>query len=37
MANYKRRVHKLFEIAKIKIDSVVSDLFDVIGRNLISL
>ncbi len=37
MADYKRRVHKLFETANIKIDSVVSDLFGVTGRNLISL
>jgi len=36
-ADYKRRVHKLFETANIKIDSVVSDLFGVTGRNLISL
>lgn len=37
MADYKRRVHKLFETANIKIDSVVSDLFGVTGRNLIRL
>ena len=37
LADYKRRVHKLFEIANIKIDSVVSDLFGVTGRNLIEL
>ena len=37
LADYKRRVHKLFEIANIKIDSVVSDLFGVTGRNLIDL
>lgn len=37
MADFKRRVHKLFETANIKIDSVVSDLFGVTGRNLISL
>ncbi|MBT3177877.1 MAG: IS110 family transposase [Desulfobacula sp.] len=36
-ADYKRRVHKLFETANIKIDSVVSDLFGVTGRNLIFL
>ena len=35
LADYKRRVHKLFETANIKIDSVVSDLFGVTGRNLI--
>ncbi len=37
LADYKRRVHKLFETANIKIDSVVSDLFGVTGRNLISM
>lgn len=37
LADYKRRVHKLFETANIKIDSVVSDLFGVTGRNLIFL
>lgn len=37
LADYKRRIHKLFETADIKIDSVVSDLFGVTGRNLISL
>lgn len=37
LADYKRRIHKLFEIANIKIDSVVSDLFGVTGRNLIAL
>lgn len=37
LADYKRRAHKLFETANIKIDSVVSDLFGVTGRNLISL
>ena len=37
LADYKRRVHKLFETANIKIDSVASDLFGVTGRNLISL
>lgn len=37
LGDYKRRVHKLFETANIKIDSVVSDLFGVTGRNLISL
>ena len=35
LADYKRRVHKLFETANIKIDSVVSDLFGHTGRNLI--
>lgn len=37
LADYKRRTHKLFESANIKIDSVVSDLFGVTGRNLMSL
>jgi len=37
VGDYKRRVHKLFETANIKIDSVVSDLFGVTGRNLIAL
>lgn len=37
LADYKRRVHKLFETANIKIDSVVSDLSGVTGRNLMSL
>lgn len=35
--DYKRRIQKLFECANIKIDSVVSDLFGVTGRNLIRL
>ncbi len=35
VGDYKRRVHKVFETANIKIDSVVSDLFGVTGRNLI--
>jgi transposase len=37
LSDYKKRVQKLFESANIKIDSVVSDLFGVTGRNLISL
>jgi transposase len=37
LADYKRRVHKLFESANIKIDSVVSDLFGMTGRNLMRL
>jgi transposase len=37
LGDYKRRTHKLFETANIKIDSVVSDLFGKTGRNLISL
>ena len=35
LADYKRRVHKLFTTANIKIDTVVSDLFGKTGRNLI--
>ena len=37
VGDYKRRVHKLFETANIKIDSVMTDLFGVTGRNLIGL
>jgi transposase len=37
VSDYKRRVHKLFESANIKIDSVVSDLFGATGRNLMTL
>ena len=37
LSDYQKRVHKLFESANIKIDSVVSDLFGVTGRNLIQL
>jgi transposase len=37
LSDYKRRVHKLFECANIKIDSVASDLFGVTGKNLIKL
>jgi transposase len=37
LGDYKRRVHKVFETANIKIDSVVSDLFGVTGRNLIEI
>ncbi|MDD5760435.1 MAG: IS110 family transposase [Desulfobulbaceae bacterium] len=37
LGDHKRRVHKVFETANIKIDSVVSDLFGVTGRNLIKL
>jgi transposase len=37
LSDYKRRVHKLFECANIKIDSVVSDLFGATGRNLMNL
>ena len=35
--DYRKRTHKLFESANIKIDSVVSDLFGVTGRNLMHL
>ncbi len=34
VGDYKRRVHKIFETANIKIDSVASDLFGVTGRSL---
>jgi transposase len=37
LSDYKKRVQKLFESANIKIDSVLSDLFGVTGRNLMSL
>ena len=37
LSDYKRRVHKLFECANIKIDSVASDLFGVTGKNLMNL
>jgi len=37
LSDYKRRVHRLFESANIKIDSVVSNLFGVTGQNLISV
>lgn len=37
LADYKRRVHKLFITANIKIDSIVSDLFGLTGTNLINL
>ena len=37
LGDCKRRGHKIFETANIKIDSVVSDLFGVTGRNLIEL
>lgn len=35
--DYRKRTHKLFESANVKIDSVVSDLFGVTGRNLMQL
>jgi DNA polymerase I-like protein with 3'-5' exonuclease and polymerase domains len=37
LADYKRRIHKIFITANIKINSVVSDLFGFKGRNLIGL
>jgi transposase len=37
MGDYKKRTHRLFESANVKIDSVVSDLFGVTGRNLMGL
>lgn len=35
--DYRKRTHKLFESANVKIDSVVSDLFGVTDRNLMQL
>jgi transposase len=37
LGDFKRRVHKLFQESNIKIDSVVSDLFGLTGRNLMKL
>jgi transposase len=37
IGDYKRRVHKTLEMANIKIDSVLSDLFGATGWNLIQL
>jgi transposase len=37
LGDFKRRVHKVFETANIKIDNVVTDLFGVTGRNLIEI
>jgi len=37
VGDYRKRTHKLFESANIKIDSVVSDLFGTTGRNLMNL
>lgn len=37
VGDYRKRTHKLFESANMKIDSVVSDLFGVTGRNLMQL
>jgi len=37
VGHFKRRVHQLFQKANIKIDSVLSDLFGLTGRNLMKL
>jgi transposase len=37
LGDFKRRVHKLFQEANIKIDSVLSDLFGLTDRNLMKL
>jgi REP element-mobilizing transposase RayT len=37
VGDYRKRTHKLVESANVKIDSVVSDLFAVTGRNLMKL
>lgn len=37
VGDYKRRVHKMLEMANIKIGSVISDIFGATGRNLIQL
>jgi len=37
VGHFKRRVHQLFQQANIKIDSVLSDLFGLTGRNLMKL
>ena len=37
ISDFRRRTHKFFESANIKIDSVVSDLFGVTGRSLMNL
>jgi len=37
LGDLKRRVHKLFQEANIKMDSVVSDLFGATGRNLMKV
>lgn len=37
VGDFRRRVHKALQCANIKIDSVVSDLFGVTGRNLMKL
>jgi hypothetical protein len=37
LADYKRRIHKVFESANIKLGSVLSDIFGVTGRQLMNL
>lgn len=37
VGDFRRRIHKTLQCANIKIDSVVSDLFGVTGRNLMKL
>jgi transposase len=37
LGDFKRRVHKLLQSANLKIDSVVSNLFGLSGRNLLKL
>jgi transposase len=37
LADYKRRIHKVFESANIKLGSVLSDIFGVTGRGLMNL
>jgi transposase len=37
VGDFRRRIHKTLQCANIKIDSVVSDLFGVTGRNLMRL
>lgn len=37
LGDFKRRVHKLFQCANIKIDSVVSNLFGLTGRGLMKM
>jgi transposase len=37
VGDFKRRVHRMLQMANIKIDSVLSDLFGATGRNLLKL
>jgi transposase len=37
LGDFKRRIHKLFQCANIKIDSVVSNLFGLTGRGLMKM